>query len=270
MNYLAKRIGIQKLLRRHDGSSFFGFNFLNDKAKDKKCIEEYRKIYLNNQPYPHIEIDGLFNKLLINRIASTFPDLRLADRKLVRGGGELKRGTREGCLIASGITKQFIRHLNSYEFIKFIQEVCGINEQLIPDQTLLGGGLHSTSRGGSLGMHVDFPKHKKTLLDRRVNVLVYLNKNWESEWGGEFIASNEEGTIKKSYLPLLNKTIIFETNDHTIHGHPHPLKSPEHITRNSIAMYYYSNGRPKDEIKYEIWDKNKNQPRTTIFFDNLK
>lgn len=246
-----------------------GFHFLNKEFLARAKIKKLRHIYKNNQPYPHLEIDGLFNKLLLGRIAATFPDLRNAKKEEVRGGGTLKRGSREGCLMAEGLTKHFIRYLNSFEFIDFIQTVCDIEEPLIADHTLLGGGLHSTSTGGSLGMHVDFPIHKKNKLDRRVNVLVYLNKNWKAEWGGEFIASDQTGSCKKTYLPLINKTVIFETNDFTIHGHPYPLKSPENINRNSIAMYYYTNGRPKGEIKYDTWDKNKNQARTTIFFDNI-
>ena len=227
-------------------------------------IEMYKAKYLKNSPYPHIEIDGLFKENMLTLVEQSFPDLSKKNKGYIKGGGELKISTREGCLLAKGASKHFLRYLNSFEFINFIQRVCNIERDLIADHTMLGGGLHSTGRGGSLGMHVDFPIHKKTKLDRRINVLVYLNKNWKEEWGGDFYATDEIET--KKYAPTFNKTIIFETNDNTMHGHPYPLSCPKNRRRNSVAMYYYTNGRPEGQIKYPIWDENKGRERTTIFF----
>ena len=227
-------------------------------------IEEYKQIYLNNSPYPHIEIDGLFNNFMLTLVEKSFPSMKKKDKKYLKGGGDLKISTREGSLIAGGATKFFLRYLNSFEFINFVQRVCDLERDLIADHTLLGGGLHSTGRGGSLGMHIDFPRHKRTGLDRRINVLVYLNKNWKEDWGGHFYASNADQT--KKYSPIFNKTVIFETNDNTMHGHPYPLKCPSHRRRNSIAMYYYTNGRPDGQIKYPMWNEEKGKQRSTIFF----
>ena len=35
-------------------------------------------------------------------------------------------------------------------------------------------------------IHADFNKHSSLDLDRRLNVLIYLNKDWQSQWGGDF------------------------------------------------------------------------------------
>ena len=230
---------------------------------DQKILE-YKQIYLSNSPYPHIEIDGLFNDFMLTLVEKSFPNMKAKDKKYLKGGGELKVSTREGSLIAGGATKFFLRYLNSFEFINFVQRVCDLERDLIADHTLLGGGLHSTGRGGSLGMHIDFPRHKKNGLDRRINVLVYLNKNWKENWGGHFYASNAGHT--KKYLPTFNKTVIFETNDNTMHGHPYPLECPANRRRNSVAMYYYSNGRPDGQIKYPMWNQEEGKQRSTIFF----
>ena len=53
-------------------------------------------------------------------------------------------------------------------------------------------------------------------------------------------------------LPIFNRLVVFSTTDFSYHGHPDPLTCPDHRTRNSIALYYYSNGRPKSEIDVEM------------------
>ena len=242
-------------------------HFLRKEHLTKAKIKEYREKYETNNPYPHIEIDGLFNNLLLTLVERSFPNIERQSKKDIRDGGNLKISSREGCQIAKGACKHFLRYLNSYEFVNFVQKICNIERELIVDHTLLGGGFHSTGKGGSLGMHIDFPIHKKTNLDRRVNVLVYLNKNWDERWGGEFIAADEKDA--KEYLPIFNKTLIFETNDYTIHGHPYPLKCPENRRRNSIAMYYYTNGRPDGQIKYPMHNEETNKKRSTIFFPTM-
>ena len=239
-------------------------HFLKREHLTKSKIKEYKEIYATNTPYPHIEIDDLFSNTLLTLVERSFPKLDKLNKKNIRDGGNLKISSREGCLIAKGASKHFLRYLNSYEFVSFIQSICSIERELIVDHTLLGGGFHSTGQGGSLGMHIDFPIHKKTNLDRRVNVLVYLNKNWLESWGGEFYAADE--TTTKKYLPKFNKTIIFETNDKTIHGHPYPLNCPKNRRRNSIAMYYYTNGRPEGQIQYPMHNEKTNKKRSTIFF----
>ncbi len=62
----------------------------------------------------------------------------------------------------------------------------------------------------------------------------------------------------KKITPIFNRVVIFNTNDFSFHGNPEKIKHPKKISRKSIALYYYTNGRPNNEIKNEI-----NQ--TTIF-----
>ncbi len=49
-------------------------------------------------------------------------------------------------------------------------------------------------------------------------------------------------------LPIANRCVIFSTTDFSLHGHPDPLACPPGRTRRSLALYYYTNGRPADEI----------------------
>jgi hypothetical protein len=100
-----------------------------------------------------------------------------------------------------------------------------------------------------LKIHADFNKNKLTNLDRRLNVLVYLNKDWDEAWGGHFELWDKEmkGAVKK-ILPLFNRMALFTTTDFSYHGHPEALKCPPGRSRKSLALYYYTNGRPAYEI----------------------
>jgi Rps23 Pro-64 3,4-dihydroxylase Tpa1-like proline 4-hydroxylase len=123
---------------------------------------------------------------------------------------------------------------------------------VIPDPYYVGGGLHQIKPGGNLEVHVDFNRHSKFKLDRRINLLIYLNKNWKEEYGGHFELWNRDmSAAEQKILPVFNRCAIFSTTEFSYHGHPTPLACPSDRTRKSMATYYYSNGRPEEEISSE-------------------
>ena len=145
------------------------------------------------------------------------------------------------------MTRLFMYHLNSMTFLEFLGTVTGI-KNLIPDPGFEGGGLHQIVRGGKLGVHADFNKHRDFNLDRRLNLLLYLNKNWREEYGGHLqLWDQDVKRCEAKVLPLFNRMMVFGTTDFTFHGHPDPLQCPEDMTRKSLALYYFSNGRPAEE-----------------------
>lgn len=145
-------------------------------------------------------------------------------------------------------TRNFLLNLNSSAFLSFLEQVTGISG-LISDPYFDGGGLHQICRGGNLKIHSDYNKHKNLNLDRRINLLLYLNKNWREEYGGHLEFWDRNMTAcRKRIAPVFNRTVIFGTTDYTYHGHPELLECPEHVTRKSLALYYFSNGRPREEI----------------------
>jgi hypothetical protein len=106
-----------------------------------------------------------------------------------------------------------------------------------------------------LKIHADFNKHPKTKLDRRINILIYLNKEWKEEYGGHFELWNKDMTsCERKIKPDFNTLAIFSTSDFSYHGHPNPLLCPETMSRKSIALYYYSNGRPSQDIHSGLQD----------------
>ena len=112
--------------------------------------------------------------------------------------------------------------------------------------------MHEIKSGGYLKVHTDFNKHPNLALDRRVNILIYLNKNWKEDYGGDLqLWDKNMENCEKRIFPIFNKMVIFSTNDYSNHGHPDPIRCPNDISRRSIALYYFSKGRPNNELNPE-------------------
>lgn len=130
--------------------------------------------------------------------------------------------------------------LNGQAFLRFLEEMTGI-KGLISDPYYLGGRLHATKRGGHLSVHADFNIHAITKLERRHNLLVYLNEDWPAEWGGELeLWDKKMKTGEVKIAPLLERAVVFSTILDSYHGHPEPLACPPEQRRRSIATYYYT------------------------------
>jgi len=115
--------------------------------------------------------------------------------------------------------------------------------------TLPGGGLNITEPGGHLDVHIDGNYHDATGLNRRVNIILYLNRNWDESWGGDFCLYSADGkTLIKKVAPVFNRLLIFDTNDLSFHGSPDPLAAPDGVNRKSLILYYYTKDpRPENE-----------------------
>ena len=151
-----------------------------------------------------------------------------------------------------------IDYFNSPLFLKFLSELTGIKD-LIADKDMAGGGCHKISKGGRLEIHSDYNKHPNNGLWRRINLLLYLTPNWESEWGGDLELWNHDPFVKtKSLQPKFNRAVIFNTTDTALHGHPQLLNVPDGEHRYSIALYYFTKDRPdeeKSDSESAIWYK---------------
>jgi Rps23 Pro-64 3,4-dihydroxylase Tpa1-like proline 4-hydroxylase len=122
--------------------------------------------------------------------------------------------------------------------------------KLISDPYYSGGGLNISERGGLLDIHVDGNYHDASGMNRRVNLLYYLNPNWEQSWGGEFGIYDDNGEkLIKSIAPKFNRCIIFDTHDKSYHGLPNPINFPANDPRRSILLYYYTvAARPASQV----------------------
>ncbi|MBO9436731.1 2OG-Fe(II) oxygenase [Ruegeria sp. R13_0] len=130
--------------------------------------------------------------------------------------------------------------LNSRAFLRFLEEMTGISG-LIPDPYFLGAGIHRTNNGGYLGIHADFNYHRPMQLERRLNLLIYLNPDWKPEYGGAFEIWTDDMTQQiAAFPPLMNRMCCFSTSSTSMHGNPEPINHPDGTPRLSIALYYYT------------------------------
>lgn len=220
---------------------FLDSSYLNNLAL------ENQEAYAQAAPFPHIVIDNFLPEYILEDILKEFPTPKDIEWKRYDAPAEKKLASTSEIQMGEK-TRLLLYQLNSSTFIDFIETLTGI-QGIIPDPHFQGGGLHQIERGGFLKMHVDFNKHKRLHLDRRLNLLIYLNKNWQEDYGGHLELWDRKMTqCEKKILPIFNRCVIFSTTDFSYHGHPEPLTCPEGWSRKSLALYYYTNGRPASEV----------------------
>jgi hypothetical protein len=217
--------------------------------------ETLRDDYAQAEPFPHVVMDDFLPVETLEDVLIEFPApgdqwFRFQSKLQMK-----KLASTEEYLFGAR-TVDLLRSLNSSGFLRFLETLTGIGG-LIPDPHFLGGGLHQIEPGGFLKIHADFNRHPELHLDRRLNLLIYLNKNWSDDYGGhlELWSRKMKGCAVK-VLPVFNRAVLFSTTDFAFHGHPEPLTCPEGFTRKSLALYYYTNGRPLAETS---------EPHTTLF-----
>ena len=144
------------------------------------------------------------------------------------------------------ITNLITDYLNSDIFIKFLENLTGF-EKLYRDPIMLGGGIHKINNGGKLSVHIDYNQHPGRKWKRNLNLLLYLNENWESQWGGNLELWDKESWKKNIEIePIFNRAVIFNIED-APHGHPIPLNTPDNVYRYSLALYYFTDEEVKNK-----------------------
>jgi hypothetical protein len=221
-----------------------------DRGQLLALADSRREAYASARPFPHVVIDELLPESVLDGVLAEFPSPREADWFAFDSPLERKLATKDDSTMGP-VTRHLLAELNSAPFIDFLERLTGI-EGLVPDPHLVGGGLHQIERGGHLKVHADFNRHPRTGLERRLNVLLYLNRDWSEEYGGALeLWSRDMSSCEVRILPFFNRCVVFSTTSTSFHGHPEPLTCPEGETRKSIALYYYSKERPPEESRGE-------------------
>ena len=232
-------------------------NEIIDFEKLEKIGQSHSDAYKTALPYPHFVGDDIFKEEVLDTILDEF---EIAQHNFFEFDSKYEKKLQMNKEEHFGaMTLNFFQQLNSSRFLKFLESLTGI-DCLIPDPHLSGGGLHKIPPGGKLGIHVDFNQNRQLQLFRRVNVLVYLNKDWKEEYGGHFeLWGDRNGKDKKRLLPIFNRMAIFTTTRSSFHGHPEPLTCPKDRSRKSLAFYYYTSVDRGEQSSVE---------HSTIFLDS--
>jgi hypothetical protein len=211
-----------------------------DNALAREIGEAGMGEYAFAEPFAHTVIDGFLPTAVAEELLAHFPvEKKQHDKVYEKGyGGQFKRQISP--YDCDEWLKSAFAFFNSPAMLEFLEGLTNI-KGLIPDPYFNGGGLHEISTGGMLGIHADFQVNEALQLKRRINVLIYLNKDWQAAYGGELELWDKSMQHKvKSVSPLFNRCVIFNTDADSFHGHPDPLTTPADVTRKSIALYYYT------------------------------
>jgi hypothetical protein len=222
----------------------FGLEADRLSALAERWGEQYRRAL----PFPHVVIDDFLPEEVLDRVLAEFPGPDGIRWKLYTDQGHTQKLATDRPELMGPFTRHLFNEFNSSVMVEFLERLTGI-DGLVPDPHLAGGGLHQIEPGGFLHVHADFNVYERLRLDRRLNLLVYLNREWREEYGGHLeLWTRDMGRCAHRILPVFNRMVVFSTSDISFHGHPTPLACPPERTRQSLAVYYYSNGRPAEEI----------------------
>ena len=203
-----------------------------------------------SKPFHYLVYDGFFAPDAAEQILSAYPDVTTGNWD----GTTYINQKNKFALTKFGsdhpLLQQAFDEFNGEIFLQVVEEVTEIPE-LLGDSELFGGGLHQSVTGAFLDVHVDFNYHQTTRYHRRMNAIVYMNKDWKDEYEGHlelWDLSQGDKILLDKCAPVFNRCVIFETNEISFHGHPKPLNTPDDINRKSIVTYYYTKTRPQNEI----------------------
>lgn len=218
--------------------------------------------YASAEPFAHVAIDGFIDAATVARIAGEFPDRDDSTHWLDYNGNDAagKPLQHRKYHISDEdrlgpVTQRLLYELKSARFLQVLSALTGI-EDLIPDALNHGGGIHMNCRGAMLKIHADFNRHPNWHLDRRLNLLLYLNEDWQASFGGDLeLWDRDMVACRERIAPVAGRCVIFSTSSTSFHGHPDPIACPDDVTRKSIALYYYTN-IPRDaagEVHSTLW-----------------
>ncbi len=205
----------------------------------KDCGAELAGAFAAAAPFPHAVIDDFLPEAVIDLCLEQFPENPDADSQQFDRNQERYKTSFHPDYMAPELRRLFYA-FNARPFIRVVENITGI-KGLIPDPYFLGGGFHEIGNGGHLSVHADFNHHKPLGLERRVNVLIYLNRDWRDEFGGQLeLWRTDMSERVQSITPLANRCVMFTTTGESMHGNPQPVAHPDGVTRKSIALYYYT------------------------------
>jgi hypothetical protein len=220
-------------------------------------VNDLKKQVNKAQGFPHFCLDNFLKLDFAEEVYRDFPsysDAQKVGREFKAVNEKKKIQITDASLFPPAI-KKLNDLLADEQFVSMIREVFDI-ETLEADPDLAGGGIHQTDSGGRLDVHIDFNFAEDKQLHRRINLLLYFNKDWHESYGGYLDLWDKDVKKRVGYFePKFNRLCGFETSNISFHGVT-PLNCPKGIVRRSFATYYYTKEAP------EGWDGTKH---STVF-----
>ena len=229
----------------------------NRVTMDSATAVELNARYKAAQPFPHVVIDNFFSNEILDPLLDEVATMNSRQWVQVGGDAGVQKVLRMKSVVEIGKAGQDLVNLvHSAPFLYLLSEITDV-WQLLPDPYLQGSGNAVMRRGDFFKIHTDRSVAYETGLTRRLAMIVFLNKSWPADYGGELELWNHEGTeCVEAIAPVFNRTVIFEVGDPNFHGVPAPLKCPDDRLRQSFLVYFHTVGAS---------EASNRRPHTSIF-----
>lgn len=207
------------------------------------------ELFSTAAPFPHLVVDGFFSTAFCEALDRDFPSTERAVL-FTEYGRRIGKATVEDVRSLGQTYERFDDLLRSADFLALLERMTGIPD-LVFDPACVGGGTHENLDGQALHPHIDFNHHPKQGWYRRLNLLVYLNRGWQDEWGGNITLSadpEDRQAQRVTVSPEWNRAVLFETSERSWHGFDRLrlAQAPPGTTRRSLSAYYYTRNAPAD------------------------
>ncbi|MAG31871.1 MAG: hypothetical protein CL908_13365 [Deltaproteobacteria bacterium] len=228
-------------------------------------IEEEARRFESGKPFRHIVVDDFLRPEFAREVCRAYPayeDARASSEREFKAANEYHKIQ----IVDSSIFPEPVRLLSealqSRELLETLTEITGIPD-ILADSGYCGGGMHLMETGSHLDLHVDF-NHLDERLYRRLNIILYLNEDWQEGWGGDL--DLWDGDVKECahvVAPVANRVVIFNTVPRSFHG-VRNVTCPADHSRNTFASFYYTKEVPPEwEGKFEgtVWARRPGERR---------
>jgi hypothetical protein len=218
--------------------------------------EQYRNSFLNAKPFCQVAIDGFCYAEKAEQLYSDIPEIETQSADYVFAKNKFEKSK---FWTMGGIFQELYDDLVSKRFEAWLRYVT--NEEVFVDPDFYGGGIHQGKAGSFLDMHADFNYHPlKENWFRNLNLLLYLNKDWKKEYGGELRLEHADTGDKTEVDVPLNRFVIMHSRGYTLHGYD-PIRFPQGKYRTSIAAYAFTlHEKQMEDSRTTVWHVEKSNP----------
>jgi len=206
---------------------------------------ELQKQYRSHPDYSLLTLDNFIPQDLVTLMAKELDNIPLEDCKHFTRAGSCMYEFNN--VDRTPVQDAIVHALHSSTFIKWLQEVTDTVD-LIPDPHLIGAGYMKSFAGDSLKVHTDFNWNDQLRLHRMLSVVIYLNEEWEDEWGGQLQFYDTKRDKVHTKVPVgPGNCVIWNYNNFAFHGYPEPMNCPEGVSRKGIRFFYYVSNAKHDD-----------------------
>lgn len=208
------------------------------------------------KPFKHVVINDFLDSAFAEALLANFPSVDDPSKLLSEYGTPNPKSARSDVRALAAPFLQMDNYIQTPAFLEMLTEITGIPD-LCYDPHYYGAGTHENFHGAGLDAHYDFNIHPDTGYHRRLNAIIYLNKDWNPEWRGDISFHTDpwdlKNDVKTSVYPTFYRCVIFETTENSWHS-VGAVKLPEnlrHLSRKSFTIYLYTRTRPVSELAVE-------------------